>query len=67
MTFPFNALLCLNGWHGRSEEPVIVIGETPKRYRIQAIKRTACAGRCRWLEAGETCLVPKRAVRLSVK
>jgi hypothetical protein len=47
---------------GRSEQAVLVIGETPKRYRIKAVMRTRMPGRYRWLEAGETALVPKRAL-----
>lgn len=52
----------LDGWGGRSESKVVVIGETPKRYRIRAIARTKLAGRDRYLNAGETTLVPKRAL-----
>jgi hypothetical protein len=52
----------LDGYAGRSEYAVMVIGETPKRYRIQATAATKLAGRSRWLQAGETTLVPKRAV-----
>ena len=52
----------LDGWGGRTESAVIVIGETPKRYRIRAIGRTKLAGRGRYLDAGQTTLVPKRAV-----
>ena len=57
--------LCLNGWEGRTETPVFIIGETAKRYRIRAIQRTKLAGRNRWLDSGETALVPKSAVRLT--
>ena len=60
-----NGLLCLNGWAGRTETPVEIVGETPKRYRIRASQRTKLAGRNRWLESGETVLVPKSAVRLT--
>lgn len=56
--------LMLDGWAGRREHKVEVIGETPKRYRIRAVERTKLAGRCRWLYAGETALVPKYAIRL---
>ena len=56
------AFIQLDGWSGRSESRVLIIGETPKRYRIQAITRTKLAGRDRYLNAGETTLVPKRAV-----
>jgi len=57
-----NALLCLNGWGGRTETSVEIIGETPKRYRIRANKRIKLAGRNRWLEIGKTALVPKSAI-----
>ena len=52
----------LDGWAGRSESRVLVIGETAKRYRIQAITRTKLAGRYRYIDAGQTTLVPKHAV-----
>lgn len=57
-----HAYIQLDGWSGRSETRVLVIGETPKRYRIKAIMRTKLAGRDRWLDEGQTTLVPKRAV-----
>lgn len=56
-------LLCLDGWSGRVEQPVAVIGETPKRYRIRAITRTRLAGLYRWLKPGDTALVPKNAIK----
>lgn len=59
------ALLCLGGWHGRSETPVEVVGETPKRYRIACPPGTMTvrlAGQ-RYLQAGQTALVPKYAIR----
>lgn len=56
------ALLVKGGWGGRTETEVKVIGETPKRYRIEAITRTKLAGRERWIGPGETALVPKYAV-----
>jgi hypothetical protein len=59
---PRQAYIQLDGWGGRTESRVLVIGETPKRYRIQAIARTKLAGRDRYLNAGETTLVPKHAV-----
>lgn len=58
-------LLLLEGWEGRTETPVEVVGCTKKKYRIRAITRTRLAGRYRWLAAGETTLVPKHAVRLT--
>ena len=55
--------LGLTGWGGVTWTRVRVIGETPKRYRIQALQRTKLGGRCRWINEGETALVPKRALR----
>lgn len=57
-------ILLLDGWEGRTETPVEVIGETPKKYRIRAIQRTKLGGRYRWIDVGDTALVPKYAVRL---
>lgn len=59
------AVICLGGWSGRTEAAVVVVDETAKRYRIKAIDRTKLAGRDRWIEAGQTALVPKRAVRFT--
>ncbi|MBL8605196.1 MAG: hypothetical protein JNK72_24915 [Myxococcales bacterium] len=42
---------------------MLIVGETPKRYRIRALTRTRLGGRDRWLEAGEEALVPRAAVR----
>jgi len=58
-------LLLLEGWAGRTETPVEVVGQTEKKYRIRAITETRLAGRYRWLAAGETTLVPKHAVRIT--
>ena len=55
--------LILDGWHGITRQTVEVVGATPKRYRIQAIKRTKLAGPSRWLDPGKTALVPKHALR----
>lgn len=57
------AKLWLNSWAGLHSEPVIVIAETAKRYRIRVEQRTKIAGRDRWLNVGETALVPKHSVR----
>ena len=58
------AYICLDGYAGRTEQAVMVIGETPKKYRIKAVMRTKLGG-ARWLYVGETALVPKYAVRFS--
>ena len=54
----------MDRWGGRTETLIEIIGETPKRYRIKAITRTKVGGRYRWLEPGETRLVPKTAVKV---
>ena len=61
--FPWIGELGLVGWHSGIWQRVLVIGETPKRYRIRALTRVKLAGRCRWLEVCESALVPKGAVR----
>lgn len=55
--------LQLDGWAGRTQHKVEVVGETDKRYRIKAITLTKLAGRMRWLRPGDTVLIPKHAVR----
>ena len=58
------AELGLNGWHGLIWKEVKIVGETPKRYRIEALTdRTKLAGRSRFINKGETALVPKHALR----
>lgn len=63
--FPWRGKLCLTGWHGYSEQPVLVVGETPKRWRIEAIEATQLPGHGgrRVLQKGERTLVPRYAVR----
>lgn len=58
-----HALLCLQGWDGYSETPVVVVGATPTKFRIRALDRTKLGGRSRWLYRGETALVPKHAIK----
>jgi hypothetical protein len=57
------AELCLNGWAGFHTVPVIVVGETPKRYQIEALQNMRLPGRNRHLRAGERALVPRAAIR----
>lgn len=59
-----SGFLLTDGWGGRTETLIEIIGETPKHYRIKAITRTKVGERYRWLEPGETRLVPKTAVRM---
>jgi hypothetical protein len=55
--------LQLDGWAGRTQQRVEVVGETASRTRIRAITTTRLAGRRRNLQPGEIALVPKYAVR----
>jgi hypothetical protein len=55
--------LALSGYGGNTRTRVEIIGQTPKRLRIRAITRTKLGGRNRWLEPGESALVPTYAVR----
>ena len=57
------AYLCLDGYAGRTEQPVIVVGETPKKFRIEAVGRTKLGGRNLWIAAGQEALVPKTAIK----
>ncbi len=57
------AMLCLESYAGRTEQVVVVVGETPKRYRIRALEWTRLGGGSRFLRVGDTALVPKYAVR----
>ena len=61
--YPWRGLLCLNGMSGYHETPVLVVGETPKQYRVEAIERMRLAGRMRWLNPGERVLVPRYAIK----
>lgn len=57
--------LHLDGWEGRTRQGVLVVGETPKRYRItpdDGGKSVKLAGRQRWLPDGDSALVPRYAV-----
>lgn len=59
------AYLHVATYGGNLCQRVEVIGMTPKKYRIRAIERTRLGGRCRWIYAGETALVPKSAVTIT--
>lgn len=63
---PITGVLMLDGWGGRFDQPVLVVGETPKRFRITPVdKPVKLGGRSRWLSIGRTALVPKHAVRVT--
>lgn len=59
------AELHLDGWMGRLSQDVLVVGETPKRFRIRPVGSdpVRLPGRNRYLYPGDTALVPKYAVR----
>lgn len=59
--FPFDGVLRLDGWAGRTDVPVQVVGETSKRYRIKLMHDTRLPGR-REGRAGDVVLVPKYAI-----
>lgn len=56
-------VVCVNGWAGRREYPVLIIAETRARYRVQAIGEVRLPRRT--LANGEVALVPKSAVRVT--
>ena len=60
---PCFGTLFTQSWAGTLKQKVKIVAETPKRYRIEAIKRTRLAGDRRFIEEGETALVPKYAVK----
>lgn len=59
--------LVIDGWAGRFEQPVWIVGETPTRYRVSPVEdelRLPMRGRgVRKILRGGTVLVPKTAVR----
>jgi hypothetical protein len=56
-------VVCVNSWAGRLEHPCRVVGETPKRWRIEVDKPTLLPPRNSELRPGQQRLVPKTAVR----
>lgn len=64
---PRYGTLFTESWAGTLKQRVKVVGETPTRYRIEAIKRTRLAGRRRFIEPGTQTLVPKEAIKLREK
>ncbi|MBV8094431.1 MAG: hypothetical protein JO110_14640 [Acetobacteraceae bacterium] len=55
--------LQLDGWHGRTQQEVEIVGETSQRVRIRALTKTMLAGRRGYLAVGAVALVPCHAVR----
>jgi hypothetical protein len=56
------AKLCINGYAGRREIPVLVVGETRTKYRVQLTQETHLPG-ARVGQAGDVVLVPKYAIK----
>jgi hypothetical protein len=54
--------LCITGWWGDHKEPVELIGETPKRYRVRLLADCRLPGRNRQGKVGDVVLVPRYAV-----
>ena len=59
------AVVCTNSWAGRKEQACIVVGETPKRYRIACAVPITLPPRFKTLHPGETALVPKYSIRFT--
>ena len=59
------AKLYLNGWAGRRETDVYIVGETAKRYRVTPVKNPLVLPGPRIINVGETALVPKQSVKIT--
>jgi len=60
-----SGVLCMDGWAGRIEVPITIVGETKTRYRVILGRDCRLPGRWRYGTAGETVLVPKYAIRIT--
>ena len=58
------AVLALDSWAGRTEHPVEIVGETPKRYRVRILEDWLGLPSRRVASRGDVVLVPKYAVRI---
>lgn len=56
------AKMHIQSWAGKSAVPCRVVGETPKRYRIEVDQPTGVPPNFSILLPGMTKLVPKRAI-----
>lgn len=56
--------LHLDGWMGGLKQEIVIVGETGKKYKIRSKGdiKVCLAGRGRYLNPGDTVLVPKYAV-----
>ena len=61
-TFPRKAWLCFNDWAGFHKTAIVLIGETPQKFRITSTVPIKLAGRNRFLSPYRSTLVPKGAV-----
>ena len=61
------AIVCVNSWAGKQEYPCVVVGETPKKYRISVDKPIALPPHFTLLIPGQTKLVPKHSIRFIKK
>ncbi|TRO55927.1 hypothetical protein E2P64_06515 [Candidatus Bathyarchaeota archaeon] len=55
-------VLMLDGWAGRIDKPIVLVGETPKRYKVRLLEDTLLPRR-RVGKKGDVVLVPKNAVK----
>lgn len=55
--------LCLNAWYGRSEQPVEIVKETPKRYLVRILRDNTLVPGGRRLNTGDEVFVPKYAIK----
>ena len=57
------AVICIDSFAGRIEHRCRVVGETPKKYRIEVDKPTPLPPRSEVLDVGMQKLVPKHCIR----
>ena len=59
--------IVINSWAGRKELPVVKVGETKTKYRVQLAQDSILPGRNRQGKQGDIILVPKDAFRFDSK
>lgn len=59
-----DAWLQLDGWSGRVQQKVRIVGFTQRKVRIEALETTRLGGRGRTLYKGEQATVPAHALRM---
>ena len=55
--------VAIQSWAGIHRVPVKIIGETPKRFRVEILADAHWPGRCRTVSKGEVRLIPKEHLR----